>query len=69
ELEEARRKEANAVVDCLLQMLAERELREAAARATELAEERAEAAEARRQQAAYQQSLLNLFAKLVEGNL
>ncbi|RXN22497.1 zinc finger and SCAN domain-containing 29-like protein [Labeo rohita] len=66
ELEEARRKEVNAVVDRLLQVLAERELREAAAWATELAEEQAEAAEAR-QQATFQQSFLDLFAKLVEG--
>ncbi len=67
ELEEARRKEANAAMDRFLQMLAERESREAAAWAKEMAEERAEAAEARRQQAAFQQSFLDLFAKLVEG--
>ncbi len=67
ELEEARRKEANSAMDRFLQMLAERESREAAAWAKEMAEERAEAAEARRQQAAFQQSFLDLFTKLVEG--
>ncbi|KAF4107024.1 uncharacterized protein LOC131551561 [Onychostoma macrolepis] len=67
ELEEARRKEANAAMDRFLQILAERELREAAAWAKEMAEERAEAAEARRQQTAFQQSFLDLFAKFVEG--
>ncbi len=67
ELEEVRRKEANTAMDHFLQMLVERESREAAAWAKEMAEERAEAAEARRQQAAFQQNFLDLFAKLVEG--
>ncbi len=64
ELEEVRRKEANSAMDHFLQMLVES--RDAVARAKEMAEERAEAAEARRQQVAFQQRFLDLFAKLVE---
>ncbi|XP_051990174.1 uncharacterized protein LOC127649210 [Xyrauchen texanus] len=67
EMEEARQREANAAMERFLQMMEEQESREAAARARELAEHREEAAEARRQQAAFQQSFLALFAKLVEG--
>lgn len=66
-MEEAWKKEADAAMDHFLHMLLEQESREAAARARELTEERAEAVEVRRQQAAFQQRFLELFAKLVEG--